>query len=100
MIIIDIYFIEVIRMSARASKRINIGLSDELYSWLASEAEKNGIPVSTYGTMLITQAKKSAENTEHIMSVFDVMKKMTPEQLAEVMSNSAAEMEQMKFENE
>lgn len=87
-------------MSARASKRINIGLSDELYSWLASEAEKNGIPVSTYGTMLITQAKKSAENTEHIMSVFDVMKKMTPEQLAEVMSNSAAEMEQMKYENE
>lgn len=87
-------------MSARASKRINIGLSDELYSWLASEAEKNGIPVSTYGTMLITQVKKSAENTEHIMSVFDVMKKMTPEQLAEVMSNSAAEMEQMKFENE
>ena len=69
-------------MSARATKRINIGLSDELYSWLASESEKNGIPVSTYGTMLITQAKKNAENTEHMMSVFDVMKKMTPEQLA------------------
>lgn len=86
-------------MSARATKRINIGLSDELYSWLASESEKNGIPVSTYGTMLITQAKKNAENTEHMISVFDVMKKMTPEQLTEVLQKSSAEMAQLNIEN-
>lgn len=56
--------------------------------------------MSTYGTMLITQAKKNAENTEHMMSVFDVMKKMTPEQLTEVLQKSSAEMAQLNIENE
>ena len=48
----------------------------------------------------ITQAKKNAENTEHMMSVFDVMKKMTPEQLTEVLQKSSAEMAQLNIENE
>ena len=62
--------------------------------------ERCGFTEIRSNSLFINSNTTIRENTEHIMSVFDVMKKMTPEQLAEVMSNSAAEMEQMKFENE
>lgn len=46
------------------SKRINIGISDEFHSWLVAQAKESGIPVSSYATMLLNQARRDLEAKE------------------------------------
>lgn len=74
------------------SKRINIGVSDEVYEWLSSQASENGIAVSAYATMMLNQSKRNMEAQKELSAMMGTFAKLPPELIAE-------EMKKMSLEN-
>lgn len=73
------------------SKRINISLSDDYHEWLVSQAKENGLSVSSYATMLLTQAKKNIENTEVMQAYMKQFANLPPEVLASELAKIAGD---------
>lgn len=73
------------------SKRINIGVSDGYYEWLALRAKENGLSVSSYATMLLAQAKKNIENTEVMQAYMKQFASLPSEVLASELAKIAGD---------
>lgn len=63
------------------NKRLNIGTPDELYKWLVQAAKENGIAVSTYATLLLSQAKRNSENANAMQEYMRQFSNLPPEVL-------------------
>lgn len=68
------------------SKRVNVSVPDDLYSWLSAEAEKMGLPVATFVLVLVNESKRFRAEKDSLSALSSIVGQLSADQLREVVS--------------
>lgn len=69
------------------SKKIQVTVSDEMYSWLSDEASNRGTRVSTLVSILLGESRKNQVNQANMQAMFDKFKALSAEQFSQMVAS-------------
>lgn len=75
-------------MSDREIKRLNLRMGQELYEYYQEEADKIGVPVSSYMIMILAEHRKQALAVEFTRQLSSGV--ISPEMISQIKKNIGA----------